>query len=347
MFHRVTLDSHGLSRLVERLKSFAAEYRTSGRGRYVGFGNALINDRIVKSSPELMHKMLRTHGSLVRTELPFSASRIEVATNARIFGLKAGNDIVTAKLLMRAGSGNALASRREGRTLFAEIHARRLAEPAFKETSGVLFTPKIVAYDRVSGRWLVEEFVEGTEGTPGDIAHTLDRVDLAKLYQSAARLKPVFRRRGIRRWSETLETFDPSFPKPAADSVWPEALCHTDLAGNILRLADGRLCILDWELAKPFPVAGDLASVYLLLPERLGSIVEILRALDPSGRALAPQSQLALGLMRMIAGVVRNPSAHIASIMTATGVKQPEALELHRAHLEGFRGALARLRAHL
>jgi thiamine kinase-like enzyme len=47
------------------------------------------------------------------------------------------------------------------------------------------------------------------------------------------------------------------------------SLCHGDpVLGNTLRLRDGRLALVDWELAGVLPVGGDLAKVLLSAPDR-------------------------------------------------------------------------------
>lgn len=345
MYRRIILDRATLGALLDRVKAFAAEYRPSGRARYVLLGNRLVNDRLVAGDRTLQAEASSLSGPPLKIELPFSAERIEVATNARIFGLKGHHgELLTAKLLMRQSGGATLVQRRVGKTLFADVRARRLAEEAIRRNVPGVFVPRVVAYDRKYGRWLVEEQITAQPAETATILQRFDPGALERLYAPVVRLKPVFRRRAIRRWAEALHSLDSDFIPIPDNAAWPVTLGHSDLEGNMLGTSDGRLGIIDWELAKVFPVAADLASIYLLLPETGEACARLLRILDPQSASLAPGAQLALGIARMAAPRLRRPSDSIARISQALDVSSEAATALHNEQIERFSSAIRTLR---
>jgi hypothetical protein len=343
MLETLTLDNETTVRLVDRLKEFAAEYGASGRGTYIVYEDKLIHESQLARDVRLLPKILNRHGKLTKIELPFVADRIETKTNARIFGFKGRRGIVaTVKILMRH-SGRSFITRDFGNSLFADIHARRIAAPGLKR-AGPVFAPEIYAYDRKRGRWIVEEYVPGKRAKRHDIVRYAPFIDLEKLYGDSTTMKPVLRRRSSRKWAEWLKTLDPEFPQPTPDDVWPEGLIHSDLKGNMWCAADGRLCLIDWELARVAPVASDLVSVYFLNPDLKRFAFEWLRRLDPERKALAPEKQLGLALMRYASDLLQNPPQYVADLMSQNGMTHAEAVAHYEEEKDGVRKFLNFLR---
>lgn len=326
MFQRITLNNENLRRLVEGVESFASEYRAGGRAEYLLFGNVLLHERHLRRDAGLLPQILGRHGQLIRVPLPIVADRITVKTNARIFGFKGrGQTPLTVKILMRH-KGATFAERTYGNSLFADISARRMALSTLGK-SRLLRVPEVFAYDRKRGRWLVEEFVPGVGARRQDLARVAPHIDLPALYGGAARLRPLSRRSGNIVLSAWIKEVDSDFPVPSQDALWPEALVHGDLghAGNILVTADGGLLIIDWELARVGPVAVDLGSLYWRNPDLKPLLIRGLLALDPEGRALAPNIQLAFGLVRHANEMFRNPSGYVSKLMMKQGLDHAQA----------------------
>jgi hypothetical protein len=342
MAELITLDNEQLPRLVDGIKRFAVEFGIAGRPvAYVLFGNMLINEKQLSRDPVLLPKILNRHGRLVRAGLPFDCDRIETKSNARVFGLKHRGRRVTAKILMRY-SGQTLIDRKYAGALFGEVRARRLAAPALAAT-GRLFAPRVIAYDRAHGRWIVEEHVEATAAERADIIEAARQIDIGALYKPSARLKPVHRRPPTRELIDLLAEIDPSFPQPPAGALWPEGLTHRDLPGNVLRTPDNRLCVIDWEMAKVAPVAADLVGLHALDPTLKPRLVAALQMLDPEGAALPPLTQLAVAYMRT-AVPVWEKGWFIDSIRKATGMGHAEAIAEHATRVRTIREHLASLR---
>jgi hypothetical protein len=339
----LTLDNETAVRLVDRLKEFAAEYGATGRGIYILYEDKLIHEAQIARDVRLLPKILNRHGKLTKIELPFVADRIETKTNARIFGFKGRRGIVaTVKILMRH-SGRSFATRDFGNSLFADIHARRLAAPGLKR-AGPIFAPQVYDYDRKRGRWIVEEFVPGKRAKRHDIVRYAPFIDLEKLYGKSTRMKRVLRRRSTRKFAEWLKALDPEFPQPSEEDVWPEGLIHSDLRGNMWCSADGRLCLIDWELARIAPVANDLVSIYFLNPDLKRFVFEWLRRLDPEKKAIAPEIQLGLTLMRYASDLMENPPQYVADLMADNRMGHAEALAQYEEDKAGVRNFLNFLR---
>lgn len=345
LFEKIRLDrGDTLSRLIDNLTEFAAEYGITGRKcRYVLSGNKLLNEAHFARDPSLSMKTINQFGSLKYIELPFVAERIETRTNARIFGFKErGGALATVKILMRY-SGWTLAERKLGKSLFTDVRARRLSAPALTGGRGYLIAPHIFDYDRRHGRWIVEEFIPCVDALRDDLAQ-FAFIDLAAIYGGGARLRPVARRGHVRGWVKALASFDPDFPLPTPDSLWPVALIHNDLSPNIMKTGDGRLCIVDWELARIGPVAVDLASLYHSNPDLKKVLLGALRKLDPEGHAVPPETQIALCLMRSASRLLRNRSIVIHNFMKSGGVEYAEGEKYFERQLRGVRDYLAALR---
>jgi hypothetical protein len=343
MLETLTLDNETAVRLIDRLKEFAAEYGASGRGTYILNGDTLIHESQLARDVGLLPKILNRHGKLTKIELPFVAERIETKTNARIFGFRARRGVVaTVKILMRH-SGRSFVTRSFGNSLFADVHARRLAAPGLKR-AGPIFAPRVYDYDRKHGRWIVEEFVPGKRAKRHDIVRYAPFIDLEKLYGDSTQLKRILRRRQVQKWAEWLAQLDPEFPQPTEDDVWPEGLIHSDLRGNMWCSADGRLCLIDWELAHIAPIANDLVSIYFLNPDLKRFAVEWLRRLDPEKKALAPEIQLGLTLMRFASDLMKNPLQYVADLMKEHRFGHAEAMAHYEEEKSGIRQFLNFLR---
>lgn len=345
MAQRIALNNENLRRLLESLRQFAAEYGARGRANFLLFGDMLLHEAHLGRDAGLLPQILRRHGKLIRFDLPFMAERITVRTNARIFGFKGGGQKpLTVKILMRH-SGKTFAERLYGNSLFADIRARRLAAAAFAR-SPVLTVPGIVAYDKKHGRWLVEEHVPGVSAGRHDLGRVAPFIDFPALYAGAARLRPFARRRQSGRMSAWLREIDPGFPIPDDDALWPEALVHSDMgnAGNVLAAPDGRLCLIDWELAHVAPVAIDLGSLYWRNPDLKPLLMRWLSALDPEGKAMAPNVQLAYGLVRHANQMFRDPSGFVTGLMEGRGLDHAAARRQFAEDKAGLAEFLAFLR---
>ena len=345
MLETLTLNNETAVRLVDKLKQFAVEYGCSGRGAtYVAFGETLLNEQYLGRDPSLVSKILNRHGRINKVGLPFVADRIETKTNARIFGFRSRNGkLSTVKILMRH-SGQTFATRKFGKTLFADVHARRIAAPGLKR-AGPVFAPRVYDYDRKNGQWIVEDFVPGVRAQREEVARFAPYVDMSAIYGRSARMRPVFRRRATRLYAEWLASIDPEFPQPEKDAVWPESLIHSDLRGNLWATTDGRLCLIDWELAHVAPVANDFASIYYLNPDIKLFLFEWLRRLDPEGKALAPELQVGLALMRFTADMMQKPAEYVADMTKTRRISYEQAAKVYEEEKRGVREFLAFLRA--
>lgn len=344
MLETLTLDNETIARLSGRIHQFAAEYGCAGHATYVLFGNALLRSAQVEANAQLLAKVINRHRRLTRVSLPLVADRIETRTNARIFGLTAHNGRdATVKILMRH-SGKTLETRKYGNSLFADLHARRLAADGLRQALTV-FAPRVFDYDRERGRWIVEEYVAGIRATRKDVVPIAASLDVPAIYRGAARMRPIGRSKAAAVWQARLAKFDPDFPAPHPSVLWPEALVHGDLRGNMRITPDRRLCLIDWELARIAPVAIDMASLYFLNPNLKPFLIDWLRQLDPEGRALAPEIQLALALMRHTKEMIGNPYRYISDLMQKHRIDHAEAKALYERERSGVREYLAYLRA--
>lgn len=321
MFQRITLNSENLKRLVESVGRFASEYQSSGRGRYFLHGDILLHEGHLDRDAGLLSQILRQHGKLIRFDLPIVADRITVKTNARIFGFRGHSQKpLTVKILMRQ-RGVTFAERTHGNSLFADIRARRLARSGLQR-SRLLKVPEILTYDRKQGRWLVEEFVPGVDARRQDLARVAPRIDFPAIHAGAARLRPLARRRRTGALAAWIRQVDPEFPLPDGDALWPEGLIHSDLghAGNVMVTPDGSLCLIDWELARIAPVAADLGSLYWRNPDLKPLLMRWLSALDPEGRSVAPNVQLAFGLVRHARQMFEDSPGYVSKLMARQGL---------------------------
>jgi hypothetical protein len=83
------------------------------------------------------------------------------------------------------------------------------------------------------------------------------------------------------------------------------SVCHGDpVFGNILRLPDGRLALVDWEFAAELPIANDLAKLVsgLSVPAALSDQLQAPFQRLGDAATLAWRHQLAFALLRLLSG---------------------------------------------
>jgi hypothetical protein len=265
-----------LRQIVPHLNQFALDCGILGRSnRYFLWGDALIHEKSARKAQAI-------RGTPVL--LPFMASRITIKTNLRIFGL-AGMPGATAKVM--------LISQGSGPSVLRDVRGRRIASRYFSRQIGV---PAIRRYDQRKHRWLIEDFIEAREADNADLG------SFALLYAKQF-LLPLSRMVRVRRAPRTrplIDALDHSlralFPKVSEEAVWPVGFGHNDLnPDNLLKHADGKLWLVDWEISGVAPIASELGRVYLRVPSLQQPILDVLNAADPTGRGLSARHQLALG----------------------------------------------------
>jgi hypothetical protein len=328
------LDQHNLQRLVKNLEQFASEYgHRRPAGTFVLFGNSLIDQRIVERNPGLATAILDKHRQLTRVTLPVTADEVRLQRNARIYGLDRRKD-VTVKVVLEQGK----------RTLFKEVRARRIVSSIIKD-SGPIFVPRLLAYDRRGGNWLVEEFVSGRGFEKQDTRRLLAAV-ASGFYHQTARARPLSRLIGAGYLRERLEELDPLFPKISPESKWPVALTHGDLVrSNVLCSADGRLCLIDWELAGVRPVAIDLAQIYRSDRDLKAEILDFLRRLDPNREAMPAAAQLALGVVHISRYIWQDRNAYARVLRGKYSMSYQAALDLANSDYRAVKDYVANLRS--
>ena len=278
-----------LSHVVQRLKAFAADADLKHDATtYVLSDEELVAEDVVLENSALLMRILSRHRQMVKVDLPFAAERIIVAVNARVLGLRAMEG-VTAKVRLPI-------RHRIGQSFVRDCVARRLLAPAANR--GGWSIPRIHKRD---GRatWLIEDHIDGERGNSNDFKRFVSNYAF-ELYSLTARLRPTVRSRHhawlMEELSRILSDIGPGFDRVADGAQWPVGICHGDLhAGNLLKGADGRIWLVDWELAGVRPVVVDLAQLYLRIPAMKPVILDILRSLDPPGIGMPPIQQLALG----------------------------------------------------
>lgn len=286
------LGNFALAAAVARIEAFAKTYRKVGRARrYVLVEGTLVREERILAEPGRFMKALG-NGPLLKVELPLSAQAIVANWNLRIIGL--GDDgRLTAQVRMRGTKGS----------LFREVRARRAVARLLAGDAEVA-VPALRAYDRTAGLWLVEDFVNGRPGELSDLAAYLAG-PAAGFYRRTARPRPiarVFAR--ARPLLAELAASEPRLRRLAAlpdDTLWPVALCHGDvMVGNILRTADRRFWLADWERAAVQPIALDLAATVMWQPPMRDAALAILRQLDPGGISPTAEDYLVLGMVLLL-----------------------------------------------
>ena len=222
--------------------------------------------------------------------LPFLAKKVGISNNLRIFGYD-NNDQVTVKVAMpnHFRRGN----------LLREVRARKLVtEKMGKRT----ICPRLIAYERKDGRWLIEEMLE-EEGQASlhDKALEFLKEYCQDFYRISEKSKPVNRCGYDKRLSileESLAAKISGHKDFQPDKNWPVALCHNDLCPeNMVKSRDGRLHVIDWEFAAYNPVAYDLAKLYTKHPALREDILAALEYFSRhNGPFLDANLQLAIAL---------------------------------------------------
>jgi hypothetical protein len=202
--------------------------------------------------------------------------------------------------------------------------------------------PGIRARDTKAAAWYIEDYIEGRLATITDVAEFVTD-HAAAFWLPTARLRRIklpFQLRLI----EALErSLAPAFPAVAEDALWPVGFGHNDLmSGNLLRDAEGKFWLVDWEGAGIMPLVADLGSVYLDVPHLADTILALLAAADPSGRALAPRHQLALGASLALQKRAEGRRDFVADAKRR-GISETEALRLFNGRIDNYRRVIVQL----
>lgn len=177
--------------------------------------------------------------------------------------------------------------------------------------------------------WLVEEVFDGAPVGPGHAADTVREL-LALLGETWERLGLTHERLSGEQRTRALTAFSGLADDPPP-GIWPDdldphhtwlrvrallddgrpltvGLSHGDPGlGNVLRLADGRLALVDWEDAGYRPVAHDVVKVLMSSPDPLGLArlleepVSLRPALSAAG-AVPWRLQVAVALVLFLSG---------------------------------------------
>ncbi|WP_053207164.1 aminoglycoside phosphotransferase family protein [Jiangella muralis] len=177
--------------------------------------------------------------------------------------------------------------------------------------------------------WLVEEAVDGAAVRPEDAADTVVEL-LALLAETWRRLGVMHEPLGDEQRSRALAAFTGLAEDPPPGS-WPDALdrpttlkrarallddarpltvglSHGDPGlGNVLRMTDGRLALVDWEDAGHRPLAHDVLKVLMSAPEprALAATLDAPTSLRPAlttAGAVPWRLQVALALLLFLSG---------------------------------------------
>jgi hypothetical protein len=152
------LNKYDIEFVVRRLREFAAGAGIAGPlETYVVYGASLVPQREVVKDAALVMRVLSRHRQAITVQLPFLARRIQVKSNARVFGIRSMNGL-TAKV--------ALAEQRVGLSFRRDMTARRIVEPHLSDR---LRVPLIHKRDRRGARWLIEELVEDTHAGDSEL----------------------------------------------------------------------------------------------------------------------------------------------------------------------------------
>jgi hypothetical protein len=287
------IGGYSLARVAEWLGAFAdGAGIPRQRERYVVKDRSLVrkSDFVGKAS-DVMRTIGRV-GRLVEIDLPFSARRIDIRTNMRVFDL-AGYQGQTAKI--RIGpEGRASAS------FVREIHVRRIFAA---HLGGAPAVPAVVKYDHRQGGWLLEEYVAGRMVEEADFVRFC-RDHAIAFYGFSARDRPIRRLFAAERIAAIrahLAALAPSLAGFAEDARLTVGLCHGDLhPSNILVGEDGRLWVVDWETGGVGPIIHDFLRAYFWYPSARQPLVALLDALDPARTALPAVQQIAFMLAQML-----------------------------------------------
>jgi Ser/Thr protein kinase RdoA (MazF antagonist) len=148
----------------------------------------------------------------------------------------------------------------------------------------------------------------------------------------------------IEELAKVLKEVAPSLARVANDARWPVGICHGDLhAGNLLKGSDGRIWLVDWELAGVRPVVIDLAHLYLRIPDLKPVILDILAALDPEGAGMVPVQQLALGSAFQLRKRAYRRASRIEEVVKTKGQQPSQAASDYDRATARAREAIAAL----
>lgn len=310
--------------LTGRLKQFVRDAGLAGANvRYV------VREReMVPANVALNLRDVISGGRLTTVDLPFAARRIWLKNNLRIEGIERMPGAIAKLQLRRRGLRP---------SVMRDVRARAIAARVI--TDPMIGIPVIRARDMRASAWYIEDIVDGRDSTRADLVQFVTQHGPA-LWLPTARLRRV-KRPFQRELIEALERWLASlFPPIAADALWPVALAHNDVRlDNLLRDAGGKFWMIDWEGAGVVPIVSDLGSAYLDAPELADTMIAILAAADPSGRALPPRHQLALGASLALQRRANGAAAE-ASLK---GLSRQQAMRQYEATLIRSRDAIRQL----
>jgi hypothetical protein len=287
------IGGYSLARVAEGLRAFAEGAGIPRqRERYIVKDRSLVRKSdFVGRASDVMRTIGRT-GRLVEIDLPFSARRIDIRTNMRIFGL-ARYEGLTAKVRIGPEAHGAVSFAREVRV--RSIFAAHLG--------GAPAVPAVVKHDHRRGGWLLEEYVAGRMAEEADFVRFC-RDHAVAFYGFSARGRPVGRLFSAERIAAIrghLAALAPPLAGFAEDARLTVGLCHGDLhPSNILVGEDGRLWIVDWETGGVGPIVHDFLRAYFWYPSVRQPLVALLDALDPARKALPAMQQLGVMLAQML-----------------------------------------------
>jgi hypothetical protein len=312
-----------LPSLAGRLKQFANDAGLAGANvRYI-----VRDQEMVPASTGLRLRDLAV-GRPVTVDLPFAAQRIWLKNNVRIDGIERLPG-TTAKLQIR--------KRGLRPSVLRDVRARAIGSHLI--AGPMIGIPKIRAYDKRTAGWYIEDYVDGRISTRADLVEFVIHHGAA-LWLPAPRLRRIkrpFQRALIDALERSLASI---FPPVSEDALWPVTFGHNDLRlDNLLRDRDGKFWLIDWEGAGEVPVVSDLGSAYLDAPELADAMMGILATADPSGRALSPRHQLALGASLAL----QRRATGAATEARWRGFSEQEAMRRQAEIVNLYRGAIVEL----
>ncbi len=287
----IKVREHDLQNVVSALAAFEHSQNSSDNKfyRYLLCGHYLVPPgRALVGVRDFGRFLKKQRWSESCVKLPFRADTIQIKNNIRIFGYGPAGDS-TAKI--------AISGIFRKRSLFREIHVRRIMDDAIRPSFGI---PQILSYDKVGARWLVERQILNTNNKK-QVAEEFILQHALGFYSATTSIRKIVQRpiRGVAA-AEFMSFFTKekkTFEK-VSELSWPVALGHGDLsAGNMIRDTEGKLYLVDWETSGVMPVAYDLMHLYVRSPDLRETILEVIGNLGAQDTDVAsPEMQMALAL---------------------------------------------------
>ena len=209
-----------------------------------------------------------------------------------------------------------------GRLRVPDLAGAAPARERFGSPPGVR-VPRVVQADvEAQPPYFLEEFVVGRPFAKSDWPLVSDRLlpalfayylrvgihhrPVSEFYDRDRLLAPIVAMRSesamkpVRRSLDDLLEQASAWLEPSQMSV-PVALGHGDLSkSNLLVATDGALVLLDWERAKPLPLAGDLIKLVQQHPPLQSMVEGWLASQTESARGLSPVAQLRLAALEIL-----------------------------------------------